>query len=65
MIPTAIVMNTLRELTRFKDDEDACNFVYLDDNVVTKSLIDSERTEIMVAYLSGAVFCFYFDRFTL
>ncbi len=32
---------------------------------MTKNLPDSERTEKIVAYLSGAAFDFYFDGFTL
>ena len=32
---------------------------------MTNSLMDSERAEKIVAYLSEAAFDFYFDRFTL
>ncbi len=65
MIPTGVVMNTHSELTTFKCSDDARTFFYLHENVVTWSLPDSERAEKNVAYLSDAVFDFYFDRFTL
>ncbi len=58
-------MNTSNELTTLKGSEGAQNFFYLYENVVTKSLPDSERTEKIVAYLSDAAFDFYLDRFTL
>ena len=50
---------------KFEGDEDARKFFYLYENVVTKSLPDCARAEKIVAYLSGAAFDFYFDRFTL
>ncbi len=58
-------MNTPSELTTFKGSEDARKFFYLYENVVTKSLPDSERAEKIVAYQSYVAFDFYFDRFTL
>ena len=58
-------MNTSSELTTFKGSEDARKFFYLYENVVTKSLPDSERAEKIVAYQSYVAFDFYFDRFTL
>ncbi len=65
MIPTGAVINTLSELTTFKGNEDAPKFFNLYENVVTKNLPGSERAEKIVAYLSGAPFDFYFDRFIL
>ncbi len=65
MIPTGAVINTPSELTTFKGSEDARNFFYLYENVLTKSLPDSKRAEKIVAYLSDADFDFYCDRFTL
>ncbi len=58
-------MNIPSELTTFQDSEDALKFFYLHENVVTKSLPDSERAEIIVTYLSYRGFEFYFDHFTL
>ncbi len=58
-------MNTRSELTTFNVCEDARKFFYLYENVVNKSLPDSEIAETIVAYLSGAAFDFYFDCFTL
>ncbi len=58
-------MSTPSKLTTFKGYGDACKFFYLYENVVTKSLPDSETAEKNVAYLSGAAFDFYIDRFTL
>ena len=58
-------MNTPSELITFKGTEDDCKFFYLYENVVTKSLPDIEKAENIVDYLTGAVFEFYFDRFTL
>ncbi len=42
-------MNTRNEMTTFKGSEDAQNFVYLYESVVTKSLPESERAEKIVA----------------
>ncbi len=64
VIPRGTVMNTPNALTTLKGSK-ARNFFYLCENVVTKSLPDSERAEKIVAYLSDATFDFYFDRFTL
>ncbi len=58
-------MSTPSKLTRLKGYEDARKFFYLYENVVTKSLPDSERAEKSVAYLSRAAFDFYIGRFTL
>ncbi len=58
-------MNTTSELIAFKGIEDAPKFFYFYENVVTKSLPDTEKAEKIVAYLTGAAFEFYFDRFTL
>ncbi len=58
-------MNTPSELTTFKGSKDARKFFYLYENVVTKSLPDSERAEKIVACLSDVAFDFYFDRFTI
>ena len=58
-------MNTISELATFKGNEDARKIFGLYENVVNKSLPDSERAEKIVAYLSDAAFDFYFDRFTL
>ncbi len=58
-------MSIPSKLTTFKGYEDARNFFYLYENVVTKSLPDSERAEKSVAYLSGAAFDFYIGRFAL
>ncbi len=65
MIPTESVINTPSKLTTFKGSEDAQKFFYLYENVVTKSLPDSERAEKIVAYLHDESFDFYFDRFPL
>ena len=65
VIPTGAVMNNLSELITFKGTEDARNFFYRYENVVTKSLPEIEKAEKIVAYLTGAAFNFYFDRFTL
>ncbi len=65
MIPTVATMGISSELTTFKGNEDAQKFFYLYENVVTKNMPDSERAEKIVAYLSDAVFDFFFDRFTL
>ncbi len=59
------MINTPRELTTSKGDEDAREFFYLYENVVTKNLPDIEMAEKIVAYLNGSAFDFYFDRFTL
>ncbi len=58
-------MNTPSELITFRGTEDARKFFYLCENVVTKSLLDIEKAGKIVAYLTGAAFDFYFDRFTL
>ncbi len=58
-------MNMPSELTTLKDDDDVRKFFSLYENLVTKSLPESERTEKNVAYFSRAAFDFYFDRFTL
>ncbi len=58
-------MNTPSELITLKGTEEARKFFYLYENVVTKSLPDIEKAEKIVAYLTGAAFDFYFDRFTL
>ncbi len=58
-------MNTINELTTFKGSQDAQKFFYVYENVVTKSLLDSKRAKKVMAYLSDAVFEFYFDGFTL
>ncbi len=47
-------MNTPSELAAFKSSEDARQYFYHDENVVTKSFPDSERAEQMVAMLSEA-----------
>ncbi len=57
-------MNTPSELITFKGTGDAGKFFYLYENVVTKGLPESQRSEQIVAYLSGIAFDFYFDRFT-
>ncbi len=51
-------MNIPCELTTFKGSEGTWKFFYLYENVVTKSLLDSERAEMIVAYLSDAAFDF-------
>ena len=58
-------MNTSSELTTFNGSEDARKLSYIYENVVNKSLPDSERAENIAAYLSDAAFDFYFDCFTL
>ena len=58
-------MNTSSELTSFKGSEDARKFFYLYENVVTKTLPDSERAEKIAAYLSEAALYFYFYRLAL
>ena len=58
-------MNTPSELITFKGTRDARKFFYLYEKVVMKSLPERERAELIVAYLSGAAFDFYFDRFTI
>ncbi len=58
-------MNTPSDPTTFKGDEDAQKFSHFHENMITKSLPDSERAETTVAFLSDAVFDFYFDSFNL
>ncbi len=58
-------MNTPSELIAFKGTRDARKFFYLYEKVVMKSLPESERADQIVAYLSGAAFDFYLDRFTI
>ncbi len=65
VILTGAVMNTPSEPTTFKGNKDARKFSYLYENVVTRSLPDSQRAENIVANLSDSVFDFYFDHFTL
>ncbi len=58
-------MSTIRELATFKCDRSACKFFYHYENVVNKSLPDSERVEKIVVFQSVAAFDFYFVSFTL
>lgn len=58
-------MGTLSQLMVFKVGEDARKFFYPYENVVTKGLTEEDQTEIIVVYLDGEAFDFYFERFTM
>ncbi len=58
-------MNRGSELVMFSGTEDAREIFYPYDYIRTKSLTESEKTEKILAYLTGIEFDFYFDRFTL
>ena len=57
-------MITLSELITFNNTEYTRKFFYLYENVVMKTFPDIEKVERIVAYLTGAAFYFYFDRFS-
>ena len=62
VIPTGVDRNDPSALITFKGAGDARRLFYFYENVVTKSLPESERDEQIVLYLNGTAFGFYFDR---